>query len=110
MNVKELQLIIQRQDEKIKELEEEIASLKKSKKKTTGYKIPFGYKCEDGVNLVEDSEQQEVIQQMRKLKDNFTSYREISRRIQTHYGIKISHTGIMKILNREKDFKTKFIF
>lgn len=110
MKEKELKLVIRRQDERIKELEEEIERLKSRKGKITGYKIPFGYRSEDGVNLIEDDDQQKIIEQMRKMRENYTSYREISKKILQEYGVKISHTGIMKILNREKDFKTKLIF
>jgi DNA repair exonuclease SbcCD ATPase subunit len=93
--------------EKIKELEAEIEKLKG---KSTGGRVPFGYKCPDGTNLVEDTEQQQIISVMRKMREKDYSYREISRKIKEIHKIEISHSGVRKILNRDPEPKTKFVF
>jgi len=132
--IKDSEKIIERQAEEIREVEEDLAEKKnawsirattlqkkineleaelkelKTKGKSTGGRVPFGYKCLDGTNLVEDEEQQQIIKSMKHMRKKNFSYREISRRIKQFHKIEISHSGIRKILNRDPEPKTKFVF
>lgn len=117
MNDKEEKDTIEYYTKRIHELEieneklkEQIKSLTNKPSKITGGRIPFGYTCPDGINLVEDEQQQKIIKQMKRFREHRYSYREISRQILKTYGYKISHTGVMKILSRNTEPKTKHIF
>jgi len=109
MEIKEYQKIIEKLTQEIVSLKKQIEELKNNKK-TTGGRIPFGYKCPDGINLVEDEEQQHIISIMRKMREHHTSYREIAKKINEQYNIHLSHTGVMRIINRNPEPQTKFVF
>jgi hypothetical protein len=89
---------------------ERIKELENPTRKITGGRVPFGYICPDGVNLVEVPEQQKIIEFMRKMRKANWSYREIARRVKSEYGVKLSHTGVMRIVNRNPEPKTKHVF
>jgi len=75
-----------------------------------GGRVPFGYQCDDGVNLTENKKEQELISDMKRMRGGGVSYRKISEHLESNEGVNLSHSGVRKILNRNPDPKTKFVF
>lgn len=65
--------------------------------KYIGGPVPFGWYVKDGF-LARDKEQQKVIRQMRKWREDRWSYRDISLKLGDTYGIRLSHEGVRKVL------------
>lgn len=68
----------------------------KSEGKYLGGPVPFGWRV-SGAVLVTDREQQKIIREIRKLKDDRWSFREIAEKLREKHGLNFSHEGIRKI-------------
>ncbi len=76
-----------------------IRSVKRRMKKEGKYlggPVPFGWRLE-GAYLVVDREQQKIIREIRRLKEERWSYRDIARRLKEQYDIRLSHEGVRKV-------------
>ena len=80
---------------------EAIRATKKARKKEgkfLGGPIPFGWQIGGEGVLVQHLEQQRVIREMVKLREDRWSYRDIVKKIQEKYDLDLSHEGIRRIL------------
>jgi hypothetical protein len=71
-----------------------------------GGDVPFGFKVDDAGNLVEHPQDQVVLKEMKKLREEGVSFRAISEQLLKRTPpVKLSHSGIRKILlgKREAD-------
>lgn len=71
-------------------------------RRKTSSTIPFGWKqheVEDHL-LLENSEEQETLEYIRKLKDNY-SLRTLAKVIKAKHGRTIHPNGMQKIINRK---------
>lgn len=75
--------------------------------KYLGGPVPFGWKVDEYGRLRQDSEQQELVGEMFRLKDDRWSYRDIARKLQEEHGLKLSHEGVRRILLKNKNNKKK---
>ncbi|MBM9603446.1 recombinase family protein [Desulfopila inferna] len=69
----------------------------KKEGKYLGGPVPFGWHVKAGF-LVQDREQQKVIREIRKLRADRWSYRDIAQKLTHLFGLQLSHEGIRKIL------------
>ena len=61
---------------------------------------PFGWRVgEDGM-LIEDEAEQRALADMREMRDAGTSFRNIAAQIEQTHGIRISHQGVKRVLER----------
>ena len=82
-------------------IRERISEAKKQMRDENRYqggKVPFGYRVTSSGELVEDELQQRCLQFMKVKRDEGLAYREISKRLLAELGVKLSHSGIQKIL------------
>lgn len=71
--------------------------------KYLGGPVPFGWRVENDY-LVKDLEQQQVIQEIFKLKSDRWSYRDIASILEKKYNLKMSHEGVRRLfLNTGKN-------
>jgi DNA invertase Pin-like site-specific DNA recombinase len=63
-----------------------------------GGPVPFGWLVDGKGRLVQYSEQQRVIREMKQMREDRWSYRAISGKLQERYGLSLSHEGIRRIL------------
>ncbi|MBU1140694.1 MAG: recombinase family protein [Proteobacteria bacterium] len=82
-------------------------ALKKKEGKYMGGPIPFGWIVNEEGRLQKDSEQQELIVEMIRLKEDRWSYRDIARKFHEKYDLKLSHEGIRRILLKTQKKKKK---
>lgn len=71
-----------------------------------GGDVPFGFRVDDAGNLVEHPQDQLVLKEMKKLREEGISFRAISEQLlKRNPPVKLSHSGIRKILlgKREAD-------
>lgn len=69
----------------------------KKEGKYLGGPVPFGW-CVQGEYLVKDKEQQKIIREIRKLKADRWSYRDIAKKLNERFDIHLSHEGVRKVL------------
>jgi len=69
--------------------------------KYLGGPVPFGFFLGDDDRLQKDEQQQGIIQEMRSLKADRWSYRNIARKLEEKYSLKFSHEGVRRILMKE---------
>lgn len=69
---------------------------KKLEKYTSG-PVPFGWQVDGNGYLVSHPEQQHIIEAMAVLRRDRCSYREISRKLQQEYGVRMSHEGVRRL-------------
>lgn len=80
---------------------EAIRATKRTRKKEGKYlggPIPYGWQVGDGGILVQHLEQQRVIREMLKLREDRWSYRDIAKKLLEKYDLGLSHEGIRRIL------------
>jgi DNA invertase Pin-like site-specific DNA recombinase len=80
---------------------EQIAAAKqkmRSEDRYQGGKIPFGYRVDSEGKLLEDELQQRCLKFMKAQRDEGRSYREISKEMMNELGVRLSHSGIQRIL------------
>ena len=53
---------------------------KKQRGERTG-SVPYGYRCDDGTNLIPDADEQDIVRQVQRLKNEGLSLRAIARRL-----------------------------
>lgn len=71
-----------------------------------GGRIPFGWTL--GANgLIEDPTQQKALKRMGKLKQEKRSLRHIAAVMESEFGIKISHSGVARVLSGDRVIDTK---
>jgi DNA invertase Pin-like site-specific DNA recombinase len=100
-----LSAVAEQERTRIKERISEAKEKMRSEDRYQGGKIPFGYRVNDDGKLVDDELQQRCLKFMKVQRDEGHSYREISKRLMSELGVKLSHSGIQKILKGER--KTK---
>ncbi len=71
---------------------------RKKEGKYLGGPVPFGWKVGEDGRLEQDPEQQELIEEMVRLKADRWSYRDIAKKMQNGKGLTLSHEGIRRIL------------
>ncbi len=71
---------------------------KKKAGKYLGGPVPFGFFLGEDDRLQKDEQQQRIIQEMRSLKADRWSYRNIAKKMGEEYGQKFSHEGVRRIL------------
>ncbi len=79
---------------------ESIKAAKKKMKKEGRYlggPVPFGWKVKEGA-LVRDAEQQKILREIKKMRSDRWSYRDIALQLKDRFGIQLSHEGIRKIV------------
>jgi DNA invertase Pin-like site-specific DNA recombinase len=74
----------------------------KKEGKYLGGPVPFGFQVGNDSCLEEDAGQQEIIQEMLALKADRWSYRAIAEKMDSQYGLHLSHEGIRKIILKNK--------
>jgi len=74
---------------------------KKKDGKYSGGPVPFGYFLGENDCLQKDEQQQRIIQEMRSLKADRWSYRNIAKKLEEEYQLKFSHEGVRRILLKE---------
>jgi DNA invertase Pin-like site-specific DNA recombinase len=88
---------------------EAIRATKRSQKregKYLGGPVPFGWQIGDDGYLVQNVEQQRMIREMLRLREDRWSYRDIASKLLEKHGLNLSHEGIRKVLEtnmRKKD-------
>ena len=78
------------------------AKLKKEGK-YTGVPVPFGWQVGDDGKLKQDVYQQEIIEEMIRLKADRWSYRDIANKMHESHHLKLSHEGIRRILLKKSN-------
>lgn len=84
---------------------ETIRTAKKQMKiegKYLGGPVPFGWRVK-GKYLVKDREQQKIIREIIKLKNDRWSYRDISLLLREKFSVTLSHEGVRKIYRKEQE-------
>ena len=71
--------------------------------KYLGGPVPFGWLVGEDGKLQKDSQQQNFILEMVRLKADRWSYRDIAKKMQEEQGLKLSHEGIRRILLKNPD-------
>lgn len=66
--------------------------------KYLGGPVPYGWRIDDAGRLVQNSEEQRVIREMRQMREDRWSFRAISGKLLERYGLSLSHEGIRRIL------------
>lgn len=80
---------------------EAIRAAKRNQKregKYLGGPVPFGWQIGDDGCLVQNVEQQRMIREMLKLREDRWSYRDIASKLFEKHGVNLSHEGIRKVL------------
>ncbi len=78
---------------------------KKKEGKYLGGPVPFGWQVGDDDKLQLDHKQQALISEMRQLKSDRWSYRDIAIKMQQEQELQLSHEGIRRILLKNTDQK-----
>jgi putative DNA-invertase from lambdoid prophage Rac len=84
---------------------ERIRDAKRHQRRTGQYlggDRPFGWQIGEDGGLVPDENEQRALAAMRELRQLGASYRAISERMRTEFGISISHQGVKRVLLREE--------
>lgn len=69
----------------------------KELEKYTSGPVPFGWQADGDGYLVPHPEQQRIIEAIAGLRRDHCSYREISRKLQQEYGVRMSHEGVRRL-------------
>jgi hypothetical protein len=69
----------------------------KKREKYTSGPVPFGWQVDGDGYLVPHPEQQHIIEAIAGLRRDRCSYREISRKLQQDYGVRMSHEGVRRL-------------
>jgi DNA invertase Pin-like site-specific DNA recombinase len=80
---------------------ESIRAAKRNSKKAGKYlggPVPFGRRVGEDGHLVQDPERQRIIQEMRQLRQDRWSYRNIAAKLMENHGLRLSHEGVRRIL------------
>jgi putative DNA-invertase from lambdoid prophage Rac len=93
-----LSAVAEQERTRIRERISEAKEKMRSEDRYQGGKIPFGYRVDSDGKLVDDELQQRCLKFMKVQRDEGLSYREISKRLMSELGVKLSHSGIQKIL------------
>jgi DNA invertase Pin-like site-specific DNA recombinase len=72
--------------------------LQKREGKYLGGPVPYGWQIGDNGFLVQHLEQQRIIREMLKFREERWSYRDIARKLMEKYNLDLSHEGIRRIL------------
>jgi putative DNA-invertase from lambdoid prophage Rac len=89
---------------------ERIRDAKRHQRRTGQYlggDRPFGWRIGDNGALIEDENEQRALAEMRTLRAAGASYRAISERIRTDFGLSISHQGVKRALERAEGRSTE---
>lgn len=82
-------------------IRERISEAKKQMRDDNRYqggKVPFGYRVNSDSQLIEDELQQRCLKFIKVKREEGLAYREISKRLMAELGVKLSHSGIQKLL------------
>lgn len=93
-----LSAVAEQERTRIKERISEAKQQMRDDNRYQGGKIPFGYRVDSHGQLIGDELQQRSLKFMKVQRDEGLSYREISKRLLNELGVKLSHSGIQKIL------------
>jgi putative DNA-invertase from lambdoid prophage Rac len=93
-----LSAVAEQERTRIKERISEAKQQMRDDNRYQGGKIPFGYRVDSQGQLIGDELQQRSLKFMKVQRDEGLSYREISKRLLNELGVKLSHSGIQKIL------------
>ncbi len=77
---------------------------KKKDGKYLGGPVPFGFFLGEDECLHKDEQQQEIIKEMRSLKEDRWSYRNIAKKLEEEHNLKFSHEGVRRILLRKDEY------
>jgi putative DNA-invertase from lambdoid prophage Rac len=97
-----LSAVAEQERTRIRERISEAKEKMRSEDRYQGGKIPFGYRVDSDGKLVDDELQQRCLKFMKVQRDEGHSYREISKRLMSELGVKLSHSGIQKILKGDR--------
>jgi DNA invertase Pin-like site-specific DNA recombinase len=89
---------------RIKERTEEGRRAKKAQGGHVGGVVPFGYRKEGtgkAAKLIEVEAEQLAIEHIRTLGQSKVSSRKISQSVMTHYGLRVSHVAVCRILKKD---------
>ncbi len=76
---------------------------KKKAGKYLGGPVPYGYCLGEDDCLHKDEQQQGIIKEMRSLKKDRWSYRNIAKKLEEEHNLKFSHEGVRRILIRKRE-------
>ncbi len=79
--------------------------VKKRQGKYLGGPVPFGWKIDEQGFFIKDQQQQMIIEEIKVLRDDRWSYRDISKKLRENHGISLSHEGIRRILTGDRQKK-----
>jgi putative DNA-invertase from lambdoid prophage Rac len=82
---------------------ERIRDAKRHQRRTGQYlggDRPFGWEIGENGTLVEKEDEQRALAEMQALRSQGMSYRAISERMRTEFGLSISHQGVKRALER----------
>jgi putative DNA-invertase from lambdoid prophage Rac len=77
----------------------------KQQGKYIGGPVPFGWEVDEDRVLVQNKAQQEIIQEINKMREDRWSYRDISKKLDAEFNIQLSHAGVRRILDNDKKKK-----
>ncbi len=77
-------------------------ALQKEAGKYMGGPVPFGWRVGEDGRMEENPEEQTIIEEMLRLKEEKCSYRDIAGRMLEKYEVKFSHEGIRRILLKQR--------
>jgi DNA invertase Pin-like site-specific DNA recombinase len=77
----------------------------KKKGKYIGGPVPFGWEVNDKRVLVHNKEQQKIITTIAAWREDRWSYRDISRKLKDEYNVQLSHAGVRRILDNDRNKK-----
>ncbi|RUM42177.1 MAG: hypothetical protein DSY80_07670, partial [Desulfocapsa sp.] len=71
---------------------------KKKDGKYLGGPVPFGYHLGEDDRLHKDVQQQAIIEEMQRLRNDRWSFRNIAKKLAKEHDLKFSHEGVRRIL------------
>lgn len=89
---------------------EAIRAVKRARKeqgKYLGGPVPFGWRIDDNGCFRQDREQQGIISEIKALRRDRWSYRDIALKLKENNGIILSHEGIRRILKNDEKRKAQ---
>lgn len=75
----------------------------KKKGRYLGGPVPFGWMVSEEGVLVNNSAEQKIIVEIERLRENKTSYREIALQLRQKFNVRLSHEGVRKVLERNRE-------
>lgn len=85
------------------------ASIKAAKKQLKmkgrylGGPVPFGWMVSEEGILVNNPAEQKIIAEIEQLREEKNSYREIASQLRHKFNVRLSHEGVRKVLERNRD-------